>query len=150
MGVVDVEFTALKYNPKIDYKVAIDVYDKSSDSTQLNGAIREVARTYNLNLANGVPKEKLQMAVVIHGGATNAVLNEEAYLEKYGVENPNLETLAILKELGVDFYICSQSLGMKNIPPENIIRDVEVALSAKTSFITLDQLGYTYLNVNSD
>lgn len=150
MGVVDVEFTALKYNPKIDYKVAIDVYDKSSDSTQLNGAIREVARTYNLNIANGVPKEKLQIAVVIHGGATNAVLNTEAYLEKYGVENPNLETLTILKELGVQFYICSQSLGMKNVSPESISKDVEVALSAKTSFITLDQLGYTYLNVNSD
>jgi len=150
MGVIDTDNTVLKYNSAIDYKVVVDVYDKIKDSTQLAGTLREVGRSYNLNIANGVPKEKLKMAVVIHGWAVYAVLNNEAYEKKYGIKNPNLEALKLYKEEGIEFYICGQNLGFFNIPQEDLATEIDISISAKTALITLDQLGYSYLNVNED
>jgi intracellular sulfur oxidation DsrE/DsrF family protein len=150
MGIVETDNTVLKYNPEIDYKVVIDVYDRVKDSSQLATPLREVGRTYNLNIANGVPKEKLKMAVVVHGGAVRAILNDAAYEEKYGIKNPNSEALRVYKEHGIQFYVCGQSLAFMNLPAEKLAPEIEVAISAKTAFITLEQLGYSYLNVNED
>lgn len=150
MGVVDTENSVLKYDSSIDYKLAIDVYDKVKDSSKLTGTFREVGRTYNLNIANGVPKDKLKVAVVIHGGAISSILNDTAYKKKYGIKNPNSEALRVYKEGGVQFYVCGQSLGFLNIPQEDLAPEIDVAISAKTALVTLDQLGYSYLNVNED
>ena len=150
MGVVDTENTVLKYDSSIDYKLAIDIYDKIKDSSKLAGTFREVGRTYNLNIANGVPMDKLKVAVVIHGGAISSILNDAAYEKKYGIKNPNSEALRVYKENGVQFYVCGQSIGFMNIPQEDLAPEIEVAISAKTAFITFDQLGYSYLNVNED
>ena len=85
MAVIDTDNTVLKYDASIDYKVVIDVYDRVKDSSKLAGTFREVGRTYNLNIANGVPKDKLKMAVIIHGGAVSSILNDTAYEKKYGI-----------------------------------------------------------------
>lgn len=150
MGVFKIENTVLKYDSTLDYKVAIDVYDKVSDSTKINGALSETARTYNLLIANGVPQEKLKMAVVVHWLAVYAILNNEAYEKKYGIKNPNIDVIRALKDLGVNFYVCAQNLGFFDIPSSDLTPEIEVAISAKTTFITLDQMGYSYLNVNED
>ncbi len=149
-GVIKTENTALTYNTDLDYKVVIDVWNKITDSTQINGALREVARTYNLNVANGVPVEKLKMAVVVHGPACEAILNDETYQKKYGITNPNLELIKKMSDDGVKFYVCAQSIGILQIPRESLAPQIEVSLSAKTALITLDQLGYSYLDVNED
>ena len=150
MGVVDTENTVLKYDSSIDYKLAIDIYDKIKDSSKLAGTFREVGRTYNLNIANGVPMDKLKVAVVIHGGAISSILNDAAYEKKYGIKNPNSEALRVYKENGVQFYVCGQSVGFMNLSSDKLAPEIDVAVSAKTAFITLDQLGYSYLNVNED
>ena len=150
MGVIDTDNTVLKYNPEIEYKIAIDVYDKIKDSTKLVSTIREVGRTYNLNVANGVPTEKLKIAVVLHGWSIYAVLNDKAYEEKFGVKNPNLQVIKAYRNQGIEFYICGQNLGFFNVPQENLAPEIDVAISAKTALVTLDQLGYSYLNVNED
>ena len=149
-GVIDVEHDAMKYDPSIDYKVVIDVYDKVKDSSQLHSPIREVARIFNLNVANGVPKEKLKMAAVVHYVGIDAILTDAAYENKYSVKNPNKEAIRQLGELGVNFYVCGQNLGMYNINKDELLPEIQVALSAKNAFITLDQRGYTYINVNQD
>ena len=64
-----------------------------------------------MNIANGVPIDKLKIAAVIHGYGMDAILNNEKYKEKYDVENPNTETINQLIDLGVDFYVCGQNLG---------------------------------------
>ncbi|MCA6078879.1 DsrE family protein [Fulvivirga sedimenti] len=150
MGVIKTENTSLTYNEDIEYKVVIDVYDRIKDSTQINDALREAARTYNLNVANGVPAEKLKMAVVVHGGACQAILDDATYQDKYGVPNPNIPLIARMSEDGVKFYVCAQSIGILQIPRESLAPQIEVSLSAKTALITLDQMGYSYLNVNED
>jgi intracellular sulfur oxidation DsrE/DsrF family protein len=149
MGVIATDSTSLGYDQNLEYKIVIDVYEKATDSTQMNNAIREVARTYNLNVANGVPEDRLHMIAVVHGWAVDAILSDSVYMEKFGRRNPNTRTIKALNDLGVTFYVCGQNLGMFNIPKENLLPEIEVALSAKTAFITLDQMGFTYLNVNS-
>jgi hypothetical protein len=36
------------------------------------------------------------------------------------------------------------------IPQEDITPEVKVAISAKTTFVALDQMGYTYMDVSKD
>jgi hypothetical protein len=37
-----------------------------------------------------------------------------------------------------------------NMDQEDLAPEIDVAISAKTAFIILDQKGYTYMNVNED
>ena len=150
VGVMKSKTKVLDYNKDLEYKIVIDITDSMSDSTQIMRTLREVARTYNLNVANGVPKRKLEMAVVIHGGAIMGILNNEAYRNRYGVDNPNAEAISQMKKEGIDFYVCAQILGFRQVPEENILKDVDITLSAKTALITLQQMGYTYMKINEN
>jgi intracellular sulfur oxidation DsrE/DsrF family protein len=150
VGVMPTSNPEMTYNPDLDYKIAIDLYGRVKDSTNIHSAILEVARTYNLNIANGVPAEKIQIAAVIHGGLVQAILKEEEYQAKYSQSNPNLAAIKALEEVGVKFYVCGQSMGFNNLGSEKITPMVKMAVSAKTTFITLDQMGYSYLNVSED
>tara|TARA_R110002020_G_scaffold56306_5_gene155900 strand:+ start:245 stop:412 length:168 start_codon:yes stop_codon:yes gene_type:complete len=53
-----------------------------------------------------------------------------------------------MEEVVEKFYICGQSLGFNNISSQQITPMVKIAISAKTTFITLDQMGFSYLNVS--
>ncbi len=150
IGVIDWNASALPYDSTIEYKVMVDVYDKVKEPSDMYAALGETARTYNLLAAHGVPKEKIQMAVIVHGGALDAFFTNEAYQEKFRVDNPNMALIKELSSLGVKFYVCSQSMAFRNIPNESMCTSAEIALSAKTSMILLDQHGYSYLNVNED
>jgi intracellular sulfur oxidation DsrE/DsrF family protein len=149
VGVVKNNSKVLDFNKKLDYKIVIDVYARHKDSTTIMTTLGEVARTYNLNVANGVPQKNLKMAVVIHGGAINGILSEAAYQKKYKTSNPNIEVIKLMKKEGIKFYICGQNLAFRQTAPEDILKDMEIALSAKTALITLDQMGYTYMSVNN-
>jgi intracellular sulfur oxidation DsrE/DsrF family protein len=111
----------------------------------MNNALREAARIYNLTLATGVPPEKISMALVIHGDAISDIYNDQAHKKEFGNENPNTELIKVFKKLGIHLFVCGQNLGYRNIPIENLAPEIEIALSAKTAFIVLDQKGYTYL-----
>jgi intracellular sulfur oxidation DsrE/DsrF family protein len=150
VGVMPIKDAAMRYNPELDYKVALDLYGKMNDSTQIHAVILEVARTYNLLRANGVPAEKIQMAAVIHGGIVRAILKEEQFQKDYKVPNPNLAAIKALEDLGVKFYVCGQSVVFNNISEESISPLVKLTISAKTTFISLDQMGFSYLNLSND
>lgn len=150
IGVIDWDHSALPYDSTIDYKVMVDVYDKVKEPSDVYGALSETARTYNLLAAHGVPLEKIQMAVIVHGGALDAFFTNEAYQEKFRVDNPNMSLIDELSSLGVKFYVCSQSMAFRNIANESMCEATDIAISAKTSMIILDQHGYSYLNVNED
>ena len=148
IGVMPVEEPALPYNSELDYKVVLDLYGKVKDSTAIHSSILEVARTYNLGIANGVPQEKLHLAAVIHGGMLDAILSDVEYEKKFSVKNPNLAAIEELEKVGVQFYVCGQSMAFLQIGKEKITPLVHPAISAKYSFVTLGQMGYVYLNVS--
>ena len=150
VGVIPIENPAIPYDPTLDYKVAIDLYGKVKDSTAIHPVILEVARTYNLGIANGVPSDKLKLVGVVHGGLNEVIFTDEEYQKKYGISNPNLPAIQKLKDAGVKFYVCGQSMAFWNISKEQITPLVPQVTSAKYTFITLDQQGYSYLNVSED
>lgn len=148
IGVMPVEEPALPYNPELDYKVVLDLYGRVKDSTAIHSSILEVARTYNLGIANGVPRDKLHLAAVIHGGMLDAILSDVEYEKKFSVKNPNLVAIEELEKVGVQFYVCGQSMAFLQIGKEKLTPLVHPAISAKYSFVTLGQMGYVYLNVS--
>jgi intracellular sulfur oxidation DsrE/DsrF family protein len=150
VGVIPIVDAAMPYDSALTYKIAIDIYGTFKDSTKVYQPFTEIARTYNLHIANGVPAEKIKIAAVIHGGLSKAVLSNDAYQEKYGIDNPNMVALQELKKVGVEFYLCGQSMVFLQIPQENIAKEVKVAISAKTTFVALDQMGYTFMDVSGN
>lgn len=150
VGVIRIEPNALQYDPTIEYNVALDIYDKMKDSTAMNGALLEVARTFNFLVANGAPQEIVKVAAVIHAQSVLSILTDEAYKEKFGIPNPTLPLIAKLKETGVELFVCGQNVGYYGFTPEQISPEVKIALSAKTALITLDQMGYSFLNVSGN
>jgi len=150
VGVIPIVDPAMPYDPAITYKIAIDIYGTFKDSTKVYEPFTEIARTYNLHIANGVPAEKIKITAIVHGGLSRAVLSNEAYKEKYGIDNPNILALQELKKVGVEFYLCGQSMSFLKIPHEDITPEVKVAISAKTTFVALDQMGYTYMDVSGN
>lgn len=150
VGVIPIENSAMPYDPSLDYKIVLDLYGRIKDSTQVHSTITEIGRTYNLHIANGVPADKIQIVAVIHGGISLAAGTNEAYQERYGIDNPNLAGIRALEKVGVKFYMCGQSMSFWNVPAASITPEVKIALSAKTTFVMLDQMGYSYLNVGED
>lgn len=106
VGVIPIMDAVMPYDSALTYKIAIDIYGTFKDSTKVYQPFTEIARTYNLLVANGVPAEKIKIAAVIHGGLSKAVLSNYAYQEKYGIGNPNMMALQELKKVGVEFYLC--------------------------------------------
>ena len=104
-----------------------------------------VARFINMQVEAGVPKENLDIKVVIHGMATTDVLNNEAYRARFGVDSPHVPLFEVLSEAGVDFYVCGQAARIFDVPRDDIAAPVQVALSAMTAVVLFQSQGYQVL-----
>ena len=127
-----------------EFKLTFDI-DQAGKEGTLNRGIDTVARFINMHVANGVPLENLHLAMVIHGGASNEMLNGKAYKQKYGKPNPNAELLSTLSANGVQIMLCGQSAYYHQIDHDDLIDGVDMVLSAMTAHMLLNQQGY-YVN----
>lgn len=126
----------------LTYRIAFDVAEGSQAADELNQGLNSVARFLNMHGAAGVPREQLQVAVVVHGTAAKDFLNASAFREFAGYDNPNLELIEELAEFGVRFVMCGQSLGARAVPRDALVGPVQVALSAMTAHLVLQEEGY--------
>ena len=115
------------------YQVAFDLAVGSEGADNLNQGLNSVARFLNMHGAAGVPRERLQVAVVVHGTAAKDFLNAAAFREFAGYDNPNLELIEELAAFGVRFVMCGQSLGARGVPRSELVESVEVALKPRKS-----------------
>ena len=104
-----------------------------------------VARFINMQVEAGVPKENLDIKVVIHGHATKDVLNNEAYRARFGVDSPHVPLLEALSEAGVDLYVCGQAIRWFDVPLDDIAAPVQVVLSAMSAVVLFQSQGYQAL-----
>ncbi|WP_368361912.1 DsrE family protein [Paraglaciecola mesophila] len=125
-----------------ELKVVFDVSQAGKDGT-LNRGYDSVARFLNMHVANGVDIRNIDLAIVVHGSATNEMRSAKAYKAKYGKENPNIELLSILMKNGVQIVQCGQSAAYHQMANEDMIDDVEMALSAMTAHALFAQKGFT-------
>ncbi|MFT4939639.1 MAG: intracellular sulfur oxidation DsrE/DsrF family protein [Paraglaciecola sp.] len=122
-------------------KVAFDVGDRSAEN-QLNGKFDSLARFLNMHVANGIPAENIELALVVHGKAGLDLLNDKNYQKMAKINNPNHQLLSKLMEQNVKVFICGQSAAYMQIAKSDLIPGVQMSLSAMTTHALLQNEGY--------
>ncbi|EKK04393.1 secreted protein containing DUF1791 [Rhodopirellula baltica SH28] len=134
--------------PKVGAKLLVDL-TSGAEPGKINPGLERVAKYLNIYAGAGELPTEVQIAVVIHGGATLTVLNSDAYAAKFGTEsNPNLELMHQLHEAGVDMYVCGQSLIASGAKPNEVVVFVDTAVSALTAVVNLQSDGFAYVPVS--
>lgn len=136
---------AYQPNPKADYKVVFGLTMAAAKPDQINPALERVARTVNLYVNAGVPISHLHFVAVASGGATALALDDAHYRQQFGIDNPNLPVITQLRKAGVDVAVCGQAVAEHGYPYEGIDKQVTLALSALTTIIELQRLGYALM-----
>jgi intracellular sulfur oxidation DsrE/DsrF family protein len=140
-----VKLPAAAHLPRNNSRIVVDI-TKGGDPAELNSAIEKVCRFVNIYAGAGKDSAKVDIAVVLHGDATLAVLNHDAYTTRFKTKsNPNLKCLSELKKAGVEVCVCGQSLIGKDAKPSEVSEHVDVAVSALTALVNLQTDGYAYL-----
>lgn len=136
----------LRPNATTTYKAIFDI-TKAGKDTEMNPGLAHVARAVNAFAAAGVPLDHLQFTLVMHGPATPAALDAKAFEAKFHHANPNLEVLEKLKKAGVRLLVCGNALGDWKFTPADVNSNVEVAWSALSTLIILQDQGYAVLSM---
>lgn len=144
-SIYDIPYADEKIDPSLDYKIVVEVVRASDKPDEINWALNNVARLLNLHAMAGVPKDKLHVVLAIHGGAAFSVMNNEAYKEKYKMDNPNLDLFRALHEAGVKIVVCGQSLIAREIDKDRMVPEVKIASSMLTTMTTYQLKGYAQL-----
>lgn len=137
-----VENPSFKTDFTQNFKVAIDVQEASPKPGEIHPLFNTAARYLNMHTWAGVPLKDLHVALVVHGGGSDAILTDEAYQAKHGVANPNTSLIGQLNQAGVQIILCGQTAGARGITDQNRNAHVQVALSAMTALVQLQNQGY--------
>jgi len=135
----------VKTDTSADLKVIFDVSKSSEDKSVINKYIETAARFLNMHANEGMSNDQLHVAMTIHGGAWQDVMNNEAYKAKYGIDNPNAKLIDQLNEAGVDIIICGQTASFRDMKKEHINPNVKMALSAMTALLQYQEQGYKFI-----
>ena len=126
-------------------RVAFDIAE-GAEPGEVSRRIDSAARFINMHVANGVPEDNIQVAVVVHGKAGLDLLSNAAWRAKMGEDagdNPDQPMVRAMLDQGVRFILCGQSAAAFGINAEDLEPGVEMALSAMTAHALLQQRGYT-------
>ncbi|MEL1249201.1 DsrE family protein [Aurantiacibacter gilvus] len=125
------------------FRVAFDI-SEAAEPGEVSRRIESAARFINMHVRAGVPEERVQVAIVVHGRAGFDLMHQDAYGERNEwAENANLPLIAALLEHGVQIYLCGQSAAGLGITNDDIAPGVQMALSAMTAHALLQEQGYT-------
>lgn len=136
----------VKLDQKVDdstrLKVVFDVA-KSGEKGKHNRHIDSVARFLNMNVANGVKMENIELAIVVHGKASEDLLENSAFKARRDAENSSIKLIDQLLKHNVRIYLCGQSAAYHGIENKDLIEGVQMSLSAMTAHALLSQKGYS-------
>ena len=113
-------------------------------ATAPNMQLNTVARFLNLHVRNGVPRERVRLAAVVHGTAGKDLLDDATYRARYGTDNPSGPLIRELLGAGVQVILCGQTAMGRDVPVDKLIPGVQYALSAMTAMNVLQSQGYTF------
>ena len=155
-GVVPVQNIDEKLDPNMRYKLLMELTGfaaKGQEATamkEINGGIGEVARKINLHVAGGVPKEKIDVVIIVHAGALFALMNNEKYKQKYNIDNPNIALIKELQNFGAKFIVCGQAMTFLRLEKEDLVPGIKEAISAQTVLSMYELKGYKMYDVSLD
>lgn len=144
-GIYEIPDASERPDPSLEYKIIVDLSTAAEDNKAISRWVDNVARMMNLHGLAGVPKDKIKVKVIVHGGAIFTLLNDENYKKRFEVDNPNLKVFEALKAAGADIMVCGQSLIARNLKTEELWPGVRVAHSALTTITTYVPQGYVLL-----
>ena len=137
---------AVQPNKRHVYKALFDVTSGSKDSSKPAPGLVHVARAVNVFASAQVPVKRLKFVAIIHGPlATKAVLNNEAYKKKFGVDNPNIPLIDALVKAGVHVDVCGQALADLGYEHSGVYGKVRIDLSALATTVIYGDMGYAYM-----
>ncbi|MEL6688607.1 MAG: DsrE family protein [Pseudomonadota bacterium] len=133
--------SAEKVPADMRFKIAFDAADDSDD---LNRTLVSAARFLNMHSKAGIDPSRIDLAVVVHGGAVMDILSEDAHkARKSGSINPNAPLVSALREQSVRIILCGQTAAYRDVTAGDLLPGVEIAISAMTAHAQLQQSGYT-------
>ena len=112
------------------YKVAFELFQPLGRPERVHMRLEAAARFMNMHAHAGVPKDNLQVKLILHGGGTQAAMTNEAYRKRHDVDNPNLPLLQALSDAGVEIFLCEQSRVLNGLAADQVAAPVKSALSA--------------------
>lgn len=127
------------------YKAVFDVTSGIKDPSKPEPGLVHVARAVNVFASAGVPLKNLHFVAILHGPATPAILNNEAYKKKYGMDNPNLALIDALRKARVHVDVCGQALADLGIAHSEVYNQVRIDLSALATVVIYGNMGYAYM-----
>jgi intracellular sulfur oxidation DsrE/DsrF family protein len=136
---------AFNLDPEVHYKVSMDMYTTPEFPDEQNRHLVSAARFLNMHASNGIPRDNIEFAIIVHGQAAKDLLTDEAHRARYNEVNPNTGLLAELQAAGVPIYLCSQTAAFRGMAAEEFNPAVTMALSAMTAHVRLQQEGYTLI-----
>lgn len=125
-----------------NYRVVFDVSKAPQEPGRINPSIETAARFLNMHARAGVSQQKLHVAIVLHGGAGKYALQNASYKSRFGDDNPNLALIRDLRSASVRVILCGQTAASRGFERSELAEPVELALSAMTALVTLQQDGY--------
>ena len=126
---------------EVRFKIAFDAADDSDD---LNRTLVSAARFLNMHGKAGIDPNRIDLAVIVHGGAVMDILSDESHkARKDGAINTNAPLVAALREQNVRVILCGQTAAYRDVTSEDLLPGVEMAISAMTAHAQLQQNGYT-------
>jgi intracellular sulfur oxidation DsrE/DsrF family protein len=128
------------------YRAIFDATRGAEKPAQLVPALNMAGSELNALAVEKVPMENAKFVVVFHGAAVDGILDDAHYKAKFGVENPNLKTIATMKKHGVEFYVCGQYLAGERIDPKILTPDVTLAADALLVLMQYQNKGYALLS----
>jgi intracellular sulfur oxidation DsrE/DsrF family protein len=144
-GIYEIKDAVERPDPSLEYKIIIDMTTGADNPAEISRWVDNIARLMNLHGLAGVPQDRLHVKVVVHGGAIFTLLNNDKFLERNKVDNPNLKVYEALQEAGVEVFVCGQSMIARNLTKNDLWPGVKIAHSALTTFTTYVPQGYTLL-----
>lgn len=135
----------IKTDTTATLKVIFDVSQSSEDKSIPNKYMVTAARFLNMHANEGMRNDQLKVAMTVHGGAWQDVLNNTVYKEKYGVDNPNFKLINQLTAAGVEVIICGQTAAFRKMPRDHVNPNVKFALSAMTALLQYQNNGYQFI-----
>ncbi len=115
------------------FRHSFDVSERAEDG-QLNRNLVSAARFINQLARVGVDADRVDIAVIVHGGATFDVSSQAS---------ANADLVATLIDHGVRIIVCGQSAAYYDVKTDDLLPGVEMAISAMAAHAVLQQQGYT-------
>jgi len=145
-GVYKIQEATAFPDPRLHYKIIVDIKEGASGNKAVNGALNNLARLANLHGLGGVTPEHLDIVAVVHGEATVALLSDVSYENRFGVLNPNTDLINSLLEAGIKIFVCGQSLNARKYDARELTTGVQISISAVTMLTTYQLNGYALIS----